>query len=374
MSRKRSGRVLWVAALSLTLAMVLQAPALGAEGKGPRVVSALGATQVGARAVLVDVLVVVPRGQNVRAAKRAALERQGARPIGSAALGSAGFALTGLVWNLDWDNESAIQNYNPANQRVEAQQALEGTHKTWNGVATSRFGILAGDMKISRCPSLVKQCRGPQTFDANNDTGWLKLERSTLAVAWFGTTNDEVDIAANTRFNWRQTCGTVEEEGFDIETVLGHENGHFVGLGHSDDSKALMYPSYQGERCSPNTLGEDDIEGATYLYPTQTATVSGTVTDGSSPVEGAEVALAGTPISATTGADGSYSMPGVPYTVTYDATASKGSMSSTTRVKINSESFTNLDFALEASDGGGGGGGGPPCSKKPNHPNCNPNK
>ncbi|MBW8058979.1 MAG: matrixin family metalloprotease [Solirubrobacterales bacterium] len=345
--------------------MAVQAPALGAEGKGPRVVSALGTTQVGARAVLVDVVVVVPRGQNVRAAKRAALKRQGARPIGSAALGSAGFTLTGLVW----DTPPATQNYNPANERVAALPALQNTHTTWNGVENSLFGITYGG-ETSRCPSLVQQCSGPQTFDTNNDTGWLRLDRRTLAVAWFGTSTDEVDIAANTRFNWHQTCGNVKKS-YDIETVLGHENGHFVGLGHSKDISALMYPSYQGARCS---LAGDDAEGARYLYPTQTATVEGTVTDGSGPVKGAEVALAVTPFSATTDSGGNYSMSGVPYTVTYDVTASKGSLSSTTRVQVNSGSFTNLDFVLKASDGDGGGGGGPPCSKKPDHPNCNSNK
>ena len=49
----------------------------------------------------------------------------------------------------------------------------------------------------------------------------------------------------------------------DLLTVAAHEIGHTLGLDHSDDPNALMYPSYEGPHRS---LGADDIAGIQDLY------------------------------------------------------------------------------------------------------------
>ena len=49
----------------------------------------------------------------------------------------------------------------------------------------------------------------------------------------------------------------------DLLTVAAHEIGHTLGLAHSDDPNALMFPSYDGPR---RALGADDIAGVQDLY------------------------------------------------------------------------------------------------------------
>lgn len=48
--------------------------------------------------------------------------------------------------------------------------------------------------------------------------------------------------------------------------VIAHEIGHALGLGHSEEKAALMYYSVVPKR---ESLGQDDIDGITYLYAVQ---------------------------------------------------------------------------------------------------------
>jgi peptidoglycan hydrolase-like protein with peptidoglycan-binding domain len=50
----------------------------------------------------------------------------------------------------------------------------------------------------------------------------------------------------------------------DLITVAAHEFGHALGLDHSSDRGALMFPTYSGPQ---RFLGQDDINGIRALYP-----------------------------------------------------------------------------------------------------------
>jgi len=54
-----------------------------------------------------------------------------------------------------------------------------------------------------------------------------------------------------------------ETQNVDLLTVAAHEIGHTLGLDHSNDPNALMYPSYSEPH---RFLGQDDIAGAQSLY------------------------------------------------------------------------------------------------------------
>ena len=54
-----------------------------------------------------------------------------------------------------------------------------------------------------------------------------------------------------------------DTQNVDMLTVAAHEIGHTLGLGHSNDPRALMYPSYSEPH---RFLGNDDIAGVQSLY------------------------------------------------------------------------------------------------------------
>jgi len=54
-----------------------------------------------------------------------------------------------------------------------------------------------------------------------------------------------------------------DTQNVDLETVAAHEIGHTLGLAHSSDPNALMFPSYSGPHRS---LDQDDIAGIQSIY------------------------------------------------------------------------------------------------------------
>jgi len=53
---------------------------------------------------------------------------------------------------------------------------------------------------------------------------------------------------------------------YDIDSIMTHEVGHVIGLGHSSVSGATMYPSISACNTAPRSLASDDIAGRDDLY------------------------------------------------------------------------------------------------------------
>lgn len=247
----------------------------------PTATSIRGVTTVSGQEVVVEVIVAISPGENARSKSRAVLRR--AYPD-VREIESENFATTGLLWDqfgdLNPGNDFVTVNYNP--KGVPGNLANHRNHWTasqdkWANVASSTF-VYADGGDTSRCPSLVRECKGPQKFDGNNDVGWIDIkDPSVLGVTWWGTSTDELDMALdNKNFTWYTGNPNGIPSGvFDTETVWLHEFGHGLGLGHSNANGAVMEPYYEGLK---RTLYADDINGISFLYPTGGATPTPTLT------------------------------------------------------------------------------------------------
>ncbi|XP_049746854.1 neutrophil collagenase [Elephas maximus indicus] len=73
------------------------------------------------------------------------------------------------------------------------------------------------------------------------------------------------DIGGDVHFDAEETW-TNSFENYNLFLVAAHEFGHSLGLAHSSDPGALMYPTYAYTDTSSYSLPEDDIEGIQAIY------------------------------------------------------------------------------------------------------------
>src|SRR4030095_4318628 len=105
------------------------------------------------------------------------------------------------------------------------------------------------------------------------------------------TVIEEADIV----FSQSLSFATSGETGkYDIQSVLTHEIGHFVGLDHSGLVSSVMVPFAAPGQLEQRTLAYDDIAGVSEIYPRAVTgfapgTIRGAVFAGSAAVSGAHV-------------------------------------------------------------------------------------
>jgi hypothetical protein len=95
-------------------------------------------------------------------------------------------------------------------------------------------------------------------------------EFNTLAKTTVTYDNDtgeilDADIELNHAFNEFTT--TDDNVVYDLQSILTHEIGHFIGIDHSPDFYATMTPGYDQGSIELRSLETDDIDAVCAIYP-----------------------------------------------------------------------------------------------------------
>ncbi|XP_075707160.1 matrix metalloproteinase-18-like [Rhinoderma darwinii] len=157
--------------------------------------------------------------------------------------------------NKGWNKKELtyrILNYTPDMPRSEVDSAIQRAFKVWSDVTPLTFtrvydGI--SDIEISFAAQV------------HNDFYPFDGPHGTLAHA-FAPSNG---IGGDAHFDEDETW-TSGSNGYNLFIVAAHEFGHSLGLLHSSDPSALMYPTYHFIEPSEFRLPEDDVTGIQSLY------------------------------------------------------------------------------------------------------------
>jgi hypothetical protein len=102
-------------------------------------------------------------------------------------------------------------------------------------------------------------------YKGASDNGYVLAKTNVSFNADTGEIRD-ADIAINTHEKRFADRDPVPSNEYDLEGVLTHEAGHFFGLAHSDDHRAIMYPKLDPSDTHMRSPTNDDILGLCSAY------------------------------------------------------------------------------------------------------------
>ncbi|XP_072119568.1 collagenase 3-like [Mobula birostris] len=145
-----------------------------------------------------------------------------------------------------------ILNYTSELKRQEIDKAIALALKVWSDVTPLTFVKQgAGEADI-----MILFARGNhRDFNPFDGQGGI------LAHAFAPGS----DLGGDTHFDEDERW-TLSRDGINLFLVAAHEFGHALGLGHSTDRSALMFPTYSYVNTKGFRLPADDVKGIQALY------------------------------------------------------------------------------------------------------------
>lgn len=172
---------------------------------------------------------------------------------------------------IQWDQEVVEYVVNASgSDDMDPQSAVDAVQASF----TEWSDLPGSDLKLSFVGTTASKDYGYFRDQENSnlvvweEQAW-PFDNSALAVTLttFSTRTGKLldaDIVVNgVSYTWRANGSTKYH---DISNSLTHEVGHFVGLDHSDDGEATMYPSAPAGEMQKRDLAQDDLNGLYFLY------------------------------------------------------------------------------------------------------------
>ncbi len=175
-------------------------------------------------------------------------------------------------------------SFNAASEQVARAFSRWTGKSCTSGSQGSRVSIDVRDLGPVGCTQVQYN---KETGNANiimfRDDAWPHADPNNTLALTTVTYNPETgeiydaDMEINT-FGAKVTLtDPVPADGYDFSSIVTHEAGHFLGLGHSGDQHATMFAQYQPGSTTKRELAPDDVLGICTAYrPDGTrATVAG---------------------------------------------------------------------------------------------------
>lgn len=184
-----------------------------------------------------------------------------------------------------FDNEEVKVYYADNCNEVSLTQSdwdyviTEAGNRFWNTVPTSKLKLINGGMKTvdskfhddSLCTNTGDTCEinsdlvvSDNILVSCNDNTTNFSSGSILAKAIPNNTSGKTIIGAIVLVNDTSSSAFKDLSMDEKISVVSHEIGHALGLGHSQFKDNLMHAESSSSR---EKLGWDDIDGISYLYP-----------------------------------------------------------------------------------------------------------
>lgn len=160
---------------------------------------------------------------------------------------------------------------------AETREVIRKTFQEWSDV-TCADGSTASMTFQERDPVACKKSEyNKERANVNvvmfQDTDWRYRGIDATLAKTSVTFNDQTgeildaDIEINTAFNKFTISDDPAEVQTDLQAVVTHEVGHFIGLAHSMDMEAVMFASYAPGSTVQRHLSPDDIDAICTVYP-----------------------------------------------------------------------------------------------------------
>jgi hypothetical protein len=162
-----------------------------------------------------------------------------------------------------WDNPEISFNVNAVNcpAGMDIPGLITEAVKVWNNVPTSRLKIAynSGTTSTTYANPTTVYCETNFQTVTHADQNYVPAAASVMPSG---------HNAVGGLLYLNVSAGQANISLYDhtmLLVIIAHEVGHILGLGHSQEPSALMYFNASGK--SALTLGQDDIDGISYLYP-----------------------------------------------------------------------------------------------------------
>ncbi|XP_005998664.1 matrix metalloproteinase-20-like [Latimeria chalumnae] len=145
-----------------------------------------------------------------------------------------------------------LGNYTPDLSHSEVEQAIQMAFKVWSDVTPLRF------IKVSTGTADILILFASRYHGDN-----FPFDGPSKVLAHAFTPGP--GIGGDTHFDKDEKWST-NWKGINLFLVAAHEFGHALGLDHSSDPNALMYPTYKYANPVDYHLPPDDVQGIQALY------------------------------------------------------------------------------------------------------------